>query len=117
MFKKILRFIGLFLFAFFLLGYIIHINMPPKKLDLDTAIMQGVLILGMRSIDVVKAAGEPTLISEEKDDIIAWYYKEMENPIADWELEHVYLVFKNGRLSVIKKGSELQIKAKNDIYQ
>lgn len=101
--KKILRFIVLFLFCFFLLGYIINIHMPPKKLDLDNAIIQGILVLGMRSIDVVKAVGEPTLISDEKDGIIGWYYKEMENPVADWELEHVYLAFKNGRLSSIIK--------------
>jgi len=78
--------------------------MPPKKLDLDNAIIQGILILGMRSTDVVKAAGEPTLISDEKDGITGWYYKEMENPIADWKLEHVFLAFKSGRLCDIKKG-------------
>ncbi|MDP8234414.1 MAG: hypothetical protein P9M06_06415 [Candidatus Saelkia tenebricola] len=101
--KKILRIMGSFLFAFLLLGVVININMPPKKLNLENAIIQGILVLGMRSIDVVKAAGEPTAISEEKDGITGWYYKEMENPVADWKLEHVYLAFKNGRLSDIKK--------------
>jgi len=77
--------------------------MPPKKLDLDNAIIQGILILGMRSIDVIKAVGEPTLISDEKNGITGWYYKEMENPVAGWELEHIYLAFKNGRLCDMKK--------------
>ena len=72
MYKKILRFIGIFLFIFFLLGYIIDIHMPPKKLDLDNAIIQGILVLGMRSIDVVKAVGDPILISDEKDGITGW---------------------------------------------
>lgn len=102
--KKILRFIGLFLFVFLLLGFVININTPPKKLNLDSAIMQGILILGMRSIDAVKAVGEPTSISDKKEGVTIWYYKEMKNPVADWKLEHVYLAFKNGRLSDIRKG-------------
>ena len=102
--KRILRFIGLFLFGFLLLGFVININMPPKKLNLENAITHGILVLGIRSIDVVKGVGEPTSISEEKDGITGWHYKEMENPVADWKLEHIYLAFKNGRLSDIRKG-------------
>lgn len=104
---KPLKIIGAFIIAFAFFSAVITIKMPSKRLDLDGAITQGFLVLGMRSIDVVKAVGEPTKISEPKDGITAWYYEELYNPVDTWKIEHAYIMFKNGRLADIKKGEPL----------
>lgn len=64
-----------------------------------------ILVLGMKSIDVLEITGEPDNISERKDDIYGWYFRTLEMPPHKKPLKHVYLVFQKGRLAVIRKGS------------
>lgn len=62
-----------------------------------------ILVLGMDKYTVMRVAGQPDILSDESEGIEGWYYEKiLMRPYVE-PIEHIMLVFANGRLAIIRR--------------